>query len=195
MAALDSKAGELVQPTAKASLLKKWDLLQKVDHSIDMNHWLWCVYLNLCQASGHQKCHVFRSAYHPWFQKAYDPGAPHQHPTSCTGNQSCPTWRQCRQPNISMFSLMMIRLQGIKEPGNCSMQRSGLLCCLDLWAALSRQSSAFFLWQFLHLCWFDASCQKLENFQILASRILSITSRLTFWNFWSKFFVNSKMQR
>ena len=39
MAALDSKAGAFVKPTAGAALPKMWSLLQKVDNSLDFNHW------------------------------------------------------------------------------------------------------------------------------------------------------------
>ena len=39
MAALDSKAGNFVKPTAEASFRKMWGLLQKVDNSLDMNQW------------------------------------------------------------------------------------------------------------------------------------------------------------
>ena len=39
MAALDSKAGAFVKPTSGAALPKMWSLLQKVDNSLDFNHW------------------------------------------------------------------------------------------------------------------------------------------------------------
>jgi len=39
LAALDSKAGAFVKSTAEAALIKMWSFLQKVDNSLDFNHW------------------------------------------------------------------------------------------------------------------------------------------------------------
>lgn len=39
MAALDSKAGAFVKPTAEAALLKMWNTLQKADNSLDASQW------------------------------------------------------------------------------------------------------------------------------------------------------------
>ena len=65
MVALDSLAGDFVKPSLKASMLKMWQVLEKVDINLDVSQWQFAVNKpnDLPQQSNSFDCGVFNSLY------------------------------------------------------------------------------------------------------------------------------------
>ena len=63
--ALDCLAGDFVKPSVKASMLKMWEVLEKVDINLDVSQWQFAVNKpnDLPQQSNSFDCGVFISLY------------------------------------------------------------------------------------------------------------------------------------